>query len=66
MQEAQCYLLGRLKSEERPAVLFNTVISSCLYHKRHELAEQCLRAMDNAGVDRDAVTWALVLKMQVV
>lgn len=65
VQAARCYLLGRLKDEERPALLFNTVISSCLHYNRLDLANQLFRAMEKAAVQRDAVSWNLALRAQV-
>ncbi|KAK9790134.1 hypothetical protein WJX73_004372 [Symbiochloris irregularis] len=64
VEAARCYLLGRLKDAERPALLYNTVISSCLHHHRLDLANQLFRAMDNHGVQRDAVSWNLALRAQ--
>lgn len=65
MQSARCYLLGRLRNAERPPMLFNTVISSCLHHQRMDLVTQLFRVMDREGVQRDAVSWNLAIRAQV-
>lgn len=47
------------------APLYNTIISCCLHQNKHKVADQCIQAMEQAGVAWDAGTWSLVFKQQV-
>ena len=65
VQDAVSYLHTAIPDSLRSTRHFNTVISSALHHSRLDIGEDCLQSLEQHGLDWDALTWSLAIRLRV-